>query len=62
MGDKYCGKSLYLWRYSHFPTFFVHKDTEFELFEMKIGGAGPMFCDKNIKVSMGKRYKYSTRW
>ena len=39
-----------------------HQETDYESCEMDRGVAGPIFIQKDIKVSLGQGYLYSTRW
>ena len=41
--------------------FYDKQGTESEALGIYIGIAGPIFTQKNIKVSMGQQYPYSTR-
>ena len=46
---------IHIYQASHFFYYFIDRiDTESESQEMEIGVAGPIFTQKNIKVTMGK--------
>ena len=38
-----------------------HRDTEYDLWEMEIGVAWPIYNQKNIKATMGQQYSDPTR-
>ena len=64
MGEKYCGSSSYLWRFSHFPLFCDHQDTGWRqtvdwkqlcaTLEDILEAAGPRRCEPGRRGEGGR--------